>query len=66
MVSSRNIRPIVCAYCERTHAVNRDGRVRRHPSPASSRSCLGSHTMADGHALAPVNSAPGKRPCSTE
>lgn len=46
--------PIVCSYCERTRAVNRDGRVRVHQSSVSRRNCPGSGTQSAGHHLAPV------------
>jgi len=48
-------RRIVCAYCERVHAVNQDGRVRRHESRVGRGDCPGSHTSEAGHRLGPDN-----------
>ena len=46
--------PVVCSYCDRTHAVNADGTVRKHKSRISNGSCNGSGTDAAGHTLSPV------------
>jgi hypothetical protein len=47
-------RPVVCSWCERTRAVNDDGKVRVHRYPASGKRCHGSGTDQAGHGLAPL------------
>ena len=48
--------PVVCAYCEATHAVTLRGNVYTHTNYATQKRCQGSGRLAEFMELAPLTS----------